>query len=285
MLTRLVDIYKHQRDFEVDGNIYKATQCDFAYNSNKIEGSQLTHEQTVLLFDRDYVVDARREDVVETGNHFTCFDYMLDHTDEPLTEELIKHMHALLMAGTRKAANPAYSVGEYKQFENIIVRNGVSDFKTTRPEEVADAIGHTIGVYEESEKSFDSILAFHVAFEQIHPFSDGNGRIGRLLMFRECLREDITPFVITDDLCAFYLRGLDMWDKEQGWLRDTCLTAQDRFEAKYMPMAQSYAEAVNRSGSQVLNALVADCNQAASQQENGQAPQQEKTFTHNVDTR
>lgn len=182
------------------------------------------------------------DDIWEARNHFEAFDEILELSDEPIDADMLFSLHRVLKSGTSQASNPMYSIGEYKKYENVI---GHLDLPTTPPELVADEIDNLLSNYEaRSPHTLDDILEFHVAFEKIHPFSDGNGRIGRLLMFKECLRNDITPFIITDDLRDYYIRGLSMFKTERGWLRDTCLTAEDRFIAKYLPIAQSYAKAL-----------------------------------------
>ena len=240
----LLAVLLHQRENGVDDSVYKMVQCDFAYNSNHMEGSRLTPEQTRMVFGRKAISgdNIALDDILEAMNHFEAFDAILDRYDEPLSAEMLLSLHRMLKAGTTQARNPLYSVGEYKRYANVIVD---AEIMTTPPEKVAGEIDNLIGSYERSgSHDFDSLLAFHVAFERIHPFSDGNGRVGRLLLFKECLRSGITPYIITDDLRAFYIRGLKNFSSEKGWLRDTCLTTQDRFVAKYMPLAESYAKAM-----------------------------------------
>lgn len=241
---KLIEVLLHQRENGINDSVYKMIQCDFAYNSNHMEGSRLTPEQTRMVFGRKTISgdNIAFDDIWEARNHFEAFDEILELSDEPIDADMLFSLHRVLKSGTSQASNPMYSIGEYKKYENVI---GHLDLPTTPPELVADEIDNLLSNYEaRSPHTLDDILEFHVAFEKIHPFSDGNGRIGRLLMFKECLRNDITPFIITDDLRDYYIRGLSMFKTERGWLRDTCLTAEDRFIAKYLPIAQSYAKAL-----------------------------------------
>ena len=241
---KLIEVLLHQRENGINDSVYKMIQCDFAYNSNHMEGSRLTPEQTRMVFGRKTISGDNMafDDIWEARNHFEAFDEILELSDEPIDADMLFSLHRVLKSGTSQASNPMYSIGEYKKYENVI---GHLDLPTTPPELVADEIDNLLSNYEaRSPHTLDDILEFHVAFEKIHPFSDGNGRIGRLLMFKECLRNDITPFIITDDLRDYYIRGLSMFKTERGWLRDTCLTAEDRFIAKYLPIAQSYAKAL-----------------------------------------
>ncbi len=200
------------------------------YNSNHIEGSRLTHEQTRYIFETKTIGIAdqavRVDDIIETVNHFRCIDRVIEHADRGITEPFIKELHRILKTGTSDAAKDWFAVGAYKELPNE-----VGGMETTAPEKVAEAIRSLLRQYGTSrEKTLDDILAFHVRFERIHPFQDGNGRIGRLLMLSECLHSGITPIIITDELKMFYYRGLREWDHEKGFLRDTCLTAQDYFQ-------------------------------------------------------
>lgn len=243
--SKLIDVLRHQRYHRVDDSVYKMLQCDFAYNSNHMEGSRLTPEQTRMVFGRKTISgdNISLDDIMEAMNHFEAFDSILDRYNDPIEADMLFSLHRTLKEGTTQAKNELYSVGEYKKYENVI---GVLDTPTTPPEKVEAEVNELLRKYEQAGKhEIDDVLAFHVAFEQIHPFSDGNGRIGRLLMFKECLRNDIVPFIITDDLRDFYIRGLQNFREEKGWLRDTCLTAQDRFVEKYMPLAESYARAMD----------------------------------------
>lgn len=240
----LLGVLLHQRENRVADSVYKMVQCDFAYNSNRMEGSRLTPEQTQMVFSRQEISGEGipLDDILEAMNHFEAFDVVLDRSNDPLSADLLCSLHGILKAKTTQAKNPLYSVGGYKKYENVV---GPLDLPTTSPEKVEDAIDALIRNYERIRThSLDDILAFHVAFEQIHPFSDGNGRVGRLIMFKECLRNNIAPFIVTDYLRAFYIRGIQNFHEETGYLRDTCLTAQDLFIKRYTPLAKSYAKAM-----------------------------------------
>ena len=212
------------------GGIYHKLQIDMTYNSNHMEGSRLTHEQTRYIFETKTVgitdKAIRVDDIVETVNHFHCIDRVIEHADRGLSETFIKELHRILKTGTTDADKDWFAVGEYKK-----IPNEVDGTVTTAPEDVSAAIHSLLRQYGTSQKkTLDEILDFHVRFERIHPFQDGNGRVGRLLMLSECLRNNITPIIITDELKFFYYRGLHEWEREKGFLRDTCLTAQDYFE-------------------------------------------------------
>ena len=226
----LLKALREQKASQLKGGIYHRTQIDLTYNSNHIEGSKLTHDQTRYIFETNTigVTDAaiNVDDVVETVNHFRCIDYIIDHAEEKLTENLIKHLHLLLKSGTSDSRKDWFAVGDYKRLPNEV---GGQD--TCAPEDVHKQLRALIDEYNHKGKqSFEDILDFHVRFEQIHPFQDGNGRVGRLLMFKECLANNIVPFIITDNLKMFYYRGLREWGHINGYLIDTCLTAQDMYK-------------------------------------------------------
>ena len=225
----LLKALREQKASQLKGGIYHRTQIDLTYNSNHIEGSKLTHDQTRYIFETNTigVTDAINvDDVVETVNHFRCIDYIIDHAEEKLTENLIKHLHLLLKSGTSDSRKDWFAVGDYKRLPNEV---GGQD--TCAPEDVHKQLRALIDEYNhKGKKSFEDILDFHVRFEQIHPFQDGNGRVGRLLMFKECLANNIVPFIITDNLKMFYYRGLREWGHINGYLIDTCLTAQDMYK-------------------------------------------------------
>ena len=213
------------------GGIYHRTQIDLTYNSNHIEGSRLTHDQTRYIFETntlglgDSVVNV--DDIVETVNHFHCIDYIIDHADERLTESFVKQLHQMLKTGTSDSRKEWFAVGDYKRLPNE-----VGGQETCPPEEVHLQMKELLSDYNHNRhKSFNDILDLHVRFERIHPFQDGNGRVGRLLMFKECLANSIIPFIITDELKMFYYRGLQEWGHINGYLTDTCLTAQDQYKA------------------------------------------------------
>lgn len=227
LIERLIE----ERESGLKGGIYHKIQIEFAYNSNHIEGSQLSHEQTRYIFETNTLGfensgAVRVDDILETTNHFTAFDFVLDTLDEQLSETWIKKLHRLLKEGTSDAKKSWFRVGDYKQ-----IPNEVGGRETTPPEKVAQEIAVLLRQYQHlDKKTFEDILDFHVRFERIHPFQDGNGRVGRLIMFRELLKSHIVPFVITDEMKYFYYRGLAEWDDQKGYLMDTCLTAQDRFK-------------------------------------------------------
>ena len=227
----LLDILREQKDGKMTGGIYHKVQVDLTYNSNHIEGSRLTHDQTRYIFETNTIGFENEavnvDDVIETANHFRCIDLVIDQAGATLTEKLIKQLHFVLKTGTSDSRKDWFAVGEYKKLPNEV---GGSD--TTLPEDVAAEMRKLLASYNAlPTKTFEDIVAFHVAFERIHPFQDGNGRVGRLILFKECLKHNIVPFIIEDNLKLFYYRGLKEWDREKGWLMDTCLTAQDRFEA------------------------------------------------------
>ncbi len=227
----LLDILQDEKANRYSGGIYHKTQIDLTYNSNHIEGSRLTHDQTRYIFETNTigmendVVNV--DDVIETVNHFRCIDNIIDHANAALTEKWIKEMHLILKSGTSASRKEWFVVGDYKK-----VPNEVGGMDTALPEEVADRMKMLLEEYNnKEEKTLEDILDFHVKFERIHPFQDGNGRVGRLIMFKECLKYNIVPFIIDDDLKMFYYRGLKEWNREKGYLTDTCLTAQDRYKA------------------------------------------------------
>lgn len=227
----LLDILKEQKSGRYPGGIYHKTQIDLTYNSNHMEGSRLTHDQTRYIFETNTIGVEQEvlnvDDVIETANHFRCIDLIIDHARSALTETFIKQLHQTLKSGTSDSRKDWFAVGDYKKFPNE-----VGGMETALPEEVADNMKALLAAYHaQEEKTLEDILDFHVRFERIHPFQDGNGRVGRLIMFKECLKYDIVPFIIEDDLKLFYYRGLKEWDREKGYLTDTCLTAQDRYKA------------------------------------------------------
>lgn len=227
----LLDILKEQKASRQSGGIYHKTQIELTYNSNHMEGSRLTHDQTRYIFETNTIGVANEvlnvDDVVETVNHFRCIDLIIDHAKAALTEKLIKELHLILKNGTSDSRKEWFAVGDYKKLPNE-----VGGRETVLPEEVADQMRALLKIYnEKTEKTFEDILEFHVNFERIHPFQDGNGRVGRLILFKECLKYNIVPFIIEDDLKLFYYRGLKEWNNEKGYLTDTCLTAQDRYKA------------------------------------------------------
>ncbi len=227
----LLDILKEQKASQYSGGIYHKTQIDLTYNSNHIEGNHLTHDQTRYIFETNTIGVGNEvlniDDVIETANHFRCIDMIIENAKAVLTEKFIKELHLILKNGTSDSRKDWFAVGDYKKLPNE-----VGSMETALPEEVADMMKALLTEYNaKEEKSFEDILDFHVKFERIHPFQDGNGRVGRLIMFKECLKYNIVPFIIEDNLKMFYYRGLKKWNNEKGYLTDTCLTAQDKYKA------------------------------------------------------
>ena len=227
----LLDILKEQKASKYSGGIYHKTQIELTYNSNHIEGSRLTHDQTRYIFETNTIGVEKEvlnvDDVIETVNHFHCIDIIIDSARAVLTEKFIKDLHFILKNGTSDSRKDWFAVGDYKKLPNE-----VGGMDTTIPEEVADKMKTLLMEYNTKDaKTFEDILDFHVKFERIHPFQDGNGRIGRLIMFKECLKNNIVPFIVDDNLKMFYYRGLKEWDNEKGYLTDTCLAAQDKYKA------------------------------------------------------
>ena len=229
----LLEVLKAEKAAKLHGGIYHKIQIDLTYNSNHIEGSRLTHDQTRYIFETNTIGVSdgavKVDDVVETANHFKCIDMVIDSANYALSEAFIKQLHAVLKSGTSDSRLDWFVVGDYKRLPNE-----VGGMDTTAPENVSTEIRKLLAEYNSvANKTFDDLLDFHYRFECIHPFQDGNGRVGRLLLFKECLRNNIVPFIIEDDLKMFYYRGLKEWRNERGYLRDTCLSAQDRFK-KYL---------------------------------------------------
>jgi Fic family protein len=227
----LLDILREQKASRYPGGIYHKTQIELTYNSNHMEGSRLTHDQTRYIFETNTIGVENEvlnvDDVIETANHFRCIDMIIDNAGLTLTEKFIKDLHQILKTGTSDSRLEWFAVGDYKKRPNE-----VGGMETALPEEVAGKIRELLDDYNRIEnKTLDDILDFHVKFERIHPFQDGNGRVGRLIMFKECLKYNIVPFIIEDNLKMFYYRGLKEWKNEKGYLTDTCLTAQDRYKA------------------------------------------------------
>ena len=229
--TTLLDILQDEKVNKYSGGIYHKTQIDLTYNSNHMEGSLLTHDQTRYIFETNTIGIEKEvlnvDDVIETANHFRCIDMIIDHAKSALTEKFIKELHLILKNGTSDSRKDWFAVGNYKKLPNE-----VGGMETALPEEVANKMKKLLSEYNnKEEKNFEDILDFHVKFERIHPFQDGNGRVGRLIMFKECLKYNIVPFIIEDNLKMFYYQGLKEWDNEKGYLTDTCMTAQDRYKA------------------------------------------------------
>ena len=229
----LLDVLKREKEAAISGGIYHKTQIELTYNSNHMEGSKLTHDQTRYIFETNTIgiTDAsiKVDDVVETANHFRCIDLIIDSATNMLSESFIKELHRILKSGTSDNRKSWFAVGEYKKLPNE-----VGGRETTLPEDVAREMKALLSQYNATkEKTFEEILDFHHRFECIHPFQDGNGRVGRLILFKECLRNNVVPFIIDEELKYFYYRGLSEWPRERGFLLDTCLAAQDKFK-KYL---------------------------------------------------
>ena len=226
----LLDILKLEKESKLKGGIYHKVQIELTYNSNHIEGSRLTHDQTRYIYETntigltDEVINV--DDIVETANHFRCIDLIIDKANLNITEILIKQLHFILKNGTTDSRKNWFVVGDYKKLPNE-----VGGRVTTSPEKVEDEVKSLIEWYNNiKNKTLNDIIEFHYRFEYIHPFQDGNGRVGRLLMFKECLKYNIVPFIIDEKLKMFYYRGLKEWEQEKGYLIDTCLAAQDQFK-------------------------------------------------------
>ena len=227
----LLNILKEQKDMKLSGGIYHRTQIELTYNSNHIEGSTLTHEQTRYIFETNTIGvengTINVDDVVETANHFKCVDYIIENATNQLSEAMIKELHFILKNGTSDSRKDWFKVGEYKKLPNE-----VGGEETCPPEKVKLEMKNLLTNYNQIEKkTFEDIVDFHKQFEKIHPFQDGNGRVGRLIMFKECLENNIVPFIIDEEHKFYYYRGLKEWDNEKGYLIDTCLSCQDKYKA------------------------------------------------------
>lgn len=229
----LLEVLKAEKASKIKGGIYHKIQVELTYNSNHIEGSKLTHDQTRYIFETNTIgiTDSavNIDDIVETANHFKCIDTVIDNAAKPLSETFIKQLHLTLKNGTSDSRKDWFVVGDYKKYPNE-----VGGKITVLPEKVPESIKLLISEYNKiKDKTFNDIIRFHYEFECIHPFQDGNGRIGRLILFKECLKNNIVPFIIDENLKMFYYRGLNEWKSEKGYLIDTCLTVQDKFK-KYL---------------------------------------------------
>ena len=225
----MLDILQEEKAGKYSGGIYHKTQISLTYNSNHMEGSRLTQDQTRYIFETNTIGIEKEavnvDDVIETVNHFRCVDWIIDHANARLTQKNIKELHRILKSGTSDSRKDWFAVGDYKK-----VPNEVGGRETTPPEKVAGEIKALLEQYHRKEENtLKDILDFHVQFERIHPFQDGNGRVGRLILFKECLKNNIVPFIIEDTLKMYYYRGLKEWDEEKGYLMDTCLSAQDQY--------------------------------------------------------
>ncbi len=226
----LLDVMKRELESKLPGGIYHKVQIDLTFNSNHMEGSKLTHDQTRYIFETNTIGITKEvvnvDDVVETANHFKCIDRMIEEANHILSEKFLKELHLVLKNGTSDSRKDWFAVGEYKQNANEVGGNA-----TTAPENVSKEMKALLFAYNQKKQvTLEDLLEFHVRFECIHPFQDGNGRIGRLIMFKECLRHNIVPFIITEKTKLYYYQGLKEWNQERGYLRDTCLMAQDQFK-------------------------------------------------------
>ena len=237
----LLTLLRQQKESGIKGSIYHRTQIDLTYNSNHMEGSRLTHEQTRYIFETNTIgmntgESMNVDDIIETTNHFRCIDLVIDHATEKLTETFIKTLHHTLKSGTSDARREWFAVGDYKRLPNE-----VGGMETTPPDRVHAEMKALLTEYNgKKQKTLEDIIDLHQRFEAIHPFQDGNGRVGRLLIFKECLATGEIPCIITDDLKMFYYRGLQQWPHIKGYLMDTCLTAQDRYKELLDRMGIAY---------------------------------------------
>lgn len=226
LLNQLIE----QKEMKLKGGIYHRTQIDLTYNSNRIEGSRLTLDQTRYIFETNTIGVSKEsvnvDDIIETTNHFRCIDLIIEHAKKKLTESFIKELHYLLKSGTSDNRKDWFKVGEYKQLPNEVGGN-----ETCPPKEVATRMKKLLSDYHAIEnKTFEDLINIHYQFEIIHPFQDGNGRVGRLILFKECLGNNIVPFIIDDEIKMFYYRGLQEWTSVREYLLDTCLSAQDNYK-------------------------------------------------------
>lgn len=230
-VSPLLAALREQKEAQLKGGVYHRVQIDLTYNSNNIEGSRLTKEQTRYIFETNTLgitsENTRIDDILETINHFRCIDYVIDHASDKITESHIKQLHLILKTNTSDSRKAWFAIGDYKR-----LANSVGEEETTQPQAVHGQMKLLLADYHALKNvDFDNLLDFHVRFERIHPFQDGNGRVGRLLLFWQCLQAGIAPFIITEDLRIFYYRGIQNWGKINGYLKDTCLTTQDNFKA------------------------------------------------------
>ena len=226
----LLEKLREEKKHGIKGGIYHKLQVDLTYNSNHIEGNELTHDQTRYIFETrtvgfdDANDTVRVDDIIETINHFSMIDRVIEFANYELSEAFIKELHKILKTGTSDSRLPWFAVGDYKKRANI-----VGEKKTISPRLVSQEMKKLVDEYNKKDThSFDDIVEFHVKFEKIHPFQDGNGRVGRMIAFKECLKNNIVPFIIFDHKKMFYYRGLTNWDSEHGWLIGTCLDGQDK---------------------------------------------------------
>lgn len=224
----LLERLRLEKKNQIKGGIYHKLMIDLTFNSNHMEGNELTHDETRYIFETRTIgveknTSKKIDDIVETMNHFAAIDRVIDFANYPLSEAFIKELHKILKSNTSDSRLPYFAVGDYKK-----IPNEVGGLETTRPRLVGSEMKKLFSQYSKKEShSLEEIVEFHVQFERIHPFQDGNGRVGRLIAFKECLKNNLVPFIIFDDKKVFYYRGLKNWDQEHGWLMDTCLEGQD----------------------------------------------------------
>lgn len=227
----LLNLLREEKSMKLKGGLYHQTQVKLAYNSNRIEGSKLSEDQTRYIYETNTIAIEKEEavsidDIMETINHFQCFDYMVDIADQKLSEDMIKNFHKILKSNTSDSRKEWFNVGDYKMKPNMI-----GDQKTVAPSKVKGEMAKLLINYNQiSNITFEDIIEFHYEFESIHPFQDGNGRVGRMIMFKECLKNGVDPFIIDEQHKLFYYRGLKEFSKERGYLIDTCYSAQDRYK-------------------------------------------------------
>lgn len=225
----ILQVLLDQKASKLSGNLYEYSIVNFSYNTNKIEGSTLSEDDTRNIFHNNTLLASGQmniDDIIEMKNQLSMFDYMLDIAKEPLTEKIIKEFHRILKTNTSDEKKDWFNVGEYKKLANT-----VGGKNTTNPEDIAEEMKKLLQKYnEKKDVKIEDIIQFHFEFERIHPFQDGNGRVGRMIMFKECLKHSITPFIIQNDIKQYYYRGLSEFESDKGYLIDTCLSAQDRYK-------------------------------------------------------
>ena len=233
-INKIKDELINQKQYRIKGNIYHYSQVNFSYNSNKIEGSRVSSEQTEAIYDTaSFIAKSadliKLDDLIETKNHFKLFDYMLDNVDNLLSKEMIIEMNKILKSNTSDEENPRYNIGGFKTIPNMI--GLINPINTVSPENIEEEIEKLLNEYNfKNNITLEDILDFHYKFERIHPFTDGNGRVGRIIMFKECLRNNIMPFIVLDDDKPFYLRGLKEYENDKLFLIDTIKHEQDLYE-------------------------------------------------------
>ena len=226
-IPSLSDVLSREKEHSIRGGIYHKLQIEMTYNSNHVEGSELTHDETRYIYETNKIglenKSIKVDDIIETVNHFRCVDLSIESAKRKLSESFIKQLHLVLKTGTSNSRKPWFKVGDYK-----LLANEVGDRETTDPKQVKSEMKKLLDSYNQKvNHTFEEIVEFHVKFERIHPFQDGNGRVGRLIAFKECLKNDIVPFIILDSKKDYYYRGLKNWNQEHGWLIDACLDGQD----------------------------------------------------------